>query len=244
MCADGEWHVLPARILAEQIAPVARVTFVGGSVPPHHLEGYLPRVGVDAVAISCTVPSNLAGAARTVAAVHTLGLPALVGGAAFGPDARRADAIGADAWAPTAAAAREVLAGWATGDRPGGVVTPALDRTTEARVRGLTPAIVDEAFALLAERFPPLAAYDEDAVARTREDLTYQLEFLAAAVLVDDERIFLEMVPWLTDLLVARGVPPQAVVAGLRVLDERLTAHGLEAPARIVRRAGEFVPGT
>jgi hypothetical protein len=63
-----------------------------------------------------------------------------------------------------------------------------------------------------------MADYDERQIARTGEDLVFIVRFLAAALLTADHTIFGDFLDWLQNLLVQRGVPPQALVAGLEAL--------------------------
>jgi hypothetical protein len=80
-------------------------------------------------------------------------------------------------------------------------------------------------------RLPPMAGYTKTQLARTREDLGYILQFLEAALLTDDPRIFLdEFLPWLTRVLTCqrgrrrpgstrgrtRRLPPQPAAARTR----------------------------
>lgn len=244
VCADGEWHVLPARMLAERLVQADyRVTFIGGSVPPEHLHGYLPTLHVDAVAISCTLALNLAGAARSVAAVHALGLPAVVGGAAFGTDDRRATAIGADGWAPDADVALAVLERWHHADHLTVRATPRLNEGEQADLLRLVPELVDEAFDVLRARIPAIADYSDWQLDRTRDDLGYHLRHLASAILVGDDAVYLDMIPWLTDLLLARGLVPQVVHATIDILDEVLAPRGMAQARRILVAAHAAVPG-
>jgi methanogenic corrinoid protein MtbC1 len=97
-CAEGEWHTLPARLAAHRLrAEGHNVLFLGPSLPPDHLDDYLLRVRASVFALSCTLSANLIGARRCVEAAHTAAVPVIVGGAAFDPAGRRAEAIGADA---------------------------------------------------------------------------------------------------------------------------------------------------
>ena len=96
-CAEGEWHALPPRIAAALAAEAgADVTVLGPSMPAAHLQRRLGAGDVDVLALSCTVPTNLLGAARCVAAGHAAGVPVVVGGRAFAGRQQRAAAIGAD----------------------------------------------------------------------------------------------------------------------------------------------------
>ncbi|MEV5710360.1 cobalamin-dependent protein, partial [Actinoallomurus sp. NPDC052274] len=114
-CVDGEWHALPARLLAETLRLRGwHVDFLGAQVPVPHLIDHLHRTGPDALALSSSIPTRLPTAHATITASQAAGVPVMAGGAAFGPDGRYADRLGADAWAPDArtAAARleEILA--------------------------------------------------------------------------------------------------------------------------------------
>jgi hypothetical protein len=95
--------------------------------------------------------------------------------------------------------------------------------------------LVEAAMGELFLRFPPLAGYSETQFARTREDLGYILQLLEAALLTDDPRLFLEeFLPWLTNLLTARGLPAGVVHVGLEALGAVLDAfpRGRELIAR------------
>lgn len=238
-CAAGEWHVLPARLLAEELADAGfRVTFAGGSVPPQHLIDTVRSLAPDVVAVSCTLSLNLTGAARTIAAVHAAGRPALAGGAAFGADTRRAEAVGADAWAGDLAGAARIVAhlisaGEPPADRRARPADREVDRLSRAEER-----LVEAAYRGLGERFPDLAGYSPWQIERTREDIAYHLRYLASAVMVADDRVYLEMVAWLVDLLAARGVPARAVELTIELLAELAAAEELPESRRILDLAG------
>ncbi|WP_264001642.1 cobalamin B12-binding domain-containing protein, partial [Mycolicibacterium gadium] len=109
-CVDGEWHVLPARLLAEVLRLRGwRVDFLGAQVPTPHLIAHLHRHGPDAVALSCSIPSRLPLAHAAITACQAAGVSVLAGGAAFGPQGRYAFQLGADGWAPDARGAADVL---------------------------------------------------------------------------------------------------------------------------------------
>src|SRR4028119_1449022 len=56
-CAEEEWHVLPARMLTEQLRTRGwDVIFLGGSVPADHLRTFITRRPPVAAAISCSIP--------------------------------------------------------------------------------------------------------------------------------------------------------------------------------------------
>ncbi len=225
-CAEGEWHSLAARMAAEVLRLHGwQVTFLGASTPADHLRRFLAEVGAVAVVVSCSVPIFLAGALRSVQAAQSEGIPVLVGGRALGPDDLRASRLGADGWAPDPVAAARLLSDWrqqppAVGRRPAGM------RDAEPlELEASRPDLVDAAMNELFLRFPPLAGYSETQLARTREDLGYMLQFVEAALLTDDPRIFLdEFLPWLTQVLTSRGLPAGVVTVGLEALAAVLDA--------------------
>jgi hypothetical protein len=87
----------------------------------------------DLLALSCTLPPNLVGAAHCVRAAHEAGVPVVAGGRMFGSTPRRGRAIGADGWAahPFALmAAAPVLAQRDTVIDPEAVLLDAVDDVT------------------------------------------------------------------------------------------------------------------
>lgn len=74
-----------------------------------------------------------------------------------------------------------------------------------------------------------MTSYNDAQLARTREDLAFIVQFVAAARLVDDPDVLTEFLAWLRTLLGNRGVPPLAMDAGLRVLAPLI--GDLDAPA-------------
>jgi methanogenic corrinoid protein MtbC1 len=225
-CAEGEWHSLPARMAAEVLRLHGwQVTFLGASTPADHLRRFVAEVGSVGVVVSCSVPIFLGGALRSVQAAQSAGVPVLVGGRALGSDDLRARRLGADGWAPDPGAAADLLGDWrqqppAVGKRPAGI------RVAEPlELEAARPELVEAAMSALFLRFPPLAGYSEAQLARTQEDLGYILQFLEAALLTDDPRIFLEeFLPWLTRVLTSRGLPAGVVTVGLEALGAVLDA--------------------
>jgi hypothetical protein len=219
-CAEGEWHSLPARMAAEVLRLHGwQVTFLGASTPADHLRRFLSEVGAVGAVISCAVPIFLGGAQRSIQAAHAAEVPALVGGRAFGCDDLRARRLGADGWAADAVAAASLLGEWrrqppAVGRRP-----VAMREPESLELEAVRPELVEAAMGELFLRFPPLAGYSEPELARTREDLGYILQFLEAALLTDDPRIFLDdFLPWLIRVLSSRGLPAGVVTVGLEAL--------------------------
>lgn len=220
-CAEEEWHVMPALMLAEQLrASGWDVVFLGASTPADHLRRFLDAGRPAAVALSCTVPLHLPGARRSVSASHAAGVPALAGGAAFGDAPGRAAAIGADAWAPDAGSAATILTEWVNSSPV--LAAPTADETPGLALAAERPALTERAMSALAARYPPLAHYTAWQLARTREDFGYIIRFTEASILTKDDTIVTDFAAWLASVLAARDLPDHIVPLSIGVLRECL----------------------
>ncbi len=229
VAADGEWHVLPARLATRTMERAGlRVHFLGGSVPPTDLVRALPDAGVEALAISVTLSRHLPGAARTVAAAHAAGLPALVGGQAV--TEARARQLGADGYAASPELATELLISWHEQGPPSLLSRPSLQTRAAAELHAARRPLVDAiAQALGFDPAPPdpapsVAPPDGGAIGSVVEELEIHLAHLEAAVLLDDASLYHDGVRWLADVLAARG---RAAELGrqLAVLSDMLAEH-------------------
>ncbi|MFA9443986.1 B12-binding domain-containing protein [Egicoccus sp. AB-alg6-2] len=219
--ADGEWHALPARLAEHAFACVGLDTvFLGAGLPATDVARTLPALGVDALAVSVTMPSNLTGAARTVAAGHSAGLPVLLGGGAS--SVSRARALGADAHAPSVEAGTQTVLGWIRHrTRPTGIA-----RLRDAEADGLRRArtrLLSEAVTAVEDGVA--AAGTDAAIDQTVEDLEQLYDHLAAAVLVDDPAVFTDVVPWLADVHRGRRLPTTLLALELGALESVLADH-------------------
>ena len=224
-CVDGEWHALPARLVAETLRLRGwQVDFLGAHVPTPHLISHLHTTGPDAVALSCSLATRLPTAHATITACQAAGIPVLVGGAAFGADGRYARLLGADAWAPDAESAVARLA-----EQP--VVTPAYPELGDPFTT--LPHLVDQEYTLLSrnrrqlveqamtglqERLPAMSAYSDQQCEHTREDLGHIADFLIAALYVDQAQILADFLAWTSDILDARNVPARSLLTALDVI--------------------------
>lgn len=222
-CVDGEWHALPVRILAEVLRLDGwRVDFLGANVPGRHLVTHLHQTGPDAVALSCMLPTRLPRAHAATIACRSAGVPVIAGGRGFGADGRHAGSVGADAWAPDAEAAAQRLARqWPPpiGDPHGHTDLGGDEYTFVVRQR---PELIGAGYARLAGLYPPMASYDQRQRDATAEDLGHLVDFLAAALYVQDAGIFTDFVTWTAAVLAARAVPAAALTVGLEVLAGQL----------------------
>jgi diguanylate cyclase (GGDEF)-like protein len=217
-CAEGDFHALAAQMFGETLREHGvGVTVLGASSPADVVAEFLVRSGADALAISCSVPVYFPGALRLVDAAHRAGIPVIAGGRAFGCDSRRAERLGSDAWALTAADAAAIVLGWKS--RP-----PSVNREPTAvdpvalQLAAQADALGSAALGGLAGCWLPPTDDDERQIIRTRKALVVIVRFLAATLLTADQSIFSDSLNWLQHLLVPRGIPPQALIARLEAL--------------------------
>ncbi|MFJ5776928.1 B12-binding domain-containing protein [Streptomyces sp. NPDC093094] len=227
-CVDGEWHALPARLLAEVLRHRGyQVDFLGAQVPTRHLIADLHRTAPAAVALSSSLPVRLPAAHTAITAVQATGVPVLVGGAAFGTDGRHARLLGADAWAPDAAAAADILAKGLPRPAPGAVrqgvedLPHLIDQEYTLVLRGRRQ-LVRNTLSGLRERLPAMRAYTDAQAERTAEDVAHIVDFLACALYTDDSRLFTGFLDWTGDVLEARQVPAMVLDPALALLQDEL----------------------
>ncbi|MFB4270379.1 B12-binding domain-containing protein [Nonomuraea sp. GTA35] len=226
-CIDGEWHAFPARLLAEVLRVRGwQVDYLGAQVPTPHLVAHLHLTNPDAVALSSSLAIRLPAAHAAITACQAAGTPVVAGGAAFGPDGRYARLLGADAWAPDARAAADLLAAGPLPRRTTSREEPRqlADREYTELTRSAGD-LVRDIVADLTRRMPQLAGYTEQQLGRTAEDVAYLVDFLRAALYVDDPELFSSFVGWMTSVLAARGIPESAVPAALDALADRVTGY-------------------
>lgn len=217
--AEGEWHVTPLRMGALLLREQGwRVRLLGASTPADHLRRTLRHLRADVAAVHCAMPNNLAGVPAVVAAAHDVGLPVMAAGSGFGPDDRRAARLGCDGWAPDPAAGARLAEAWLDDPPPPGEVVPSPHRDELDALRRTRQELVDDAMRRLEDALPMVASYDQHEREHTRRDLHHILDAAAVTLLVDDPRIFEDLLAWLQMVLVARGVPAAALDAGLQAL--------------------------
>lgn len=227
-CADGEWHALPARLLAEVLRMRGwQVDYVGAHVPTSHLIPHLRDTRPDALALSCSIPTRLPTAHAAIISSQAAGMTVLAGGAAFGTDGRFAYQLGADAWAPDAKGAAERLrTGFpsvsAASSRQPAEDLPHLADQEHALVGRSATQLVKGTLAQMVDRFPPMRAYGEVQRRHTGEDVAQIVEYLATALYVDDDALFAEFITWTAGILAARGVPAASLHPALDLLAEQL----------------------
>lgn len=227
-CVDGDWHALAARIVAEILAARGwTVIFLGASCPIDGLQRQLLAVEADALLLSCSMPALLPAAARAVQAARAVEVPVLAGGRGFGADGLRARSLGTSGWAATPAAADALLELW-RGNPP--TDTPALVHASgeledlEHRRDELVASAFD---GLLLTR---LAVGGEAHRSLIRDVLDLTVRTLAAALLLNDERILIDQMDWSRRVLIARDLPGD-------LLDDSLEALAAATDDRLPRSA-------
>lgn len=226
-CVDGEWHGLPARLLAEVLKLRGwRVDYLGAQIPTPHLIVHLHSTRADAVALSSSIPTRLPTAHAAITACQAIGVPVLVGGAAFGPEGRYAQRLGADAWAPDARAAADLLARRPPPrPEPGHQQFDDLPHLADQEytlVSRSSAALVRQVFTALEDAFPAMRSYGDAQRERTAEDLAHIVDFLATSLYLDDEDLFTGFITWTAHILVARGVPASSLPPALDLLAREL----------------------
>lgn len=196
-CPEGEWHTLPARMTAVvATSPSTRVTTLGPSLPADQLARRLSAGDVDLLAVSCTMPINLLGAASCIRVAHEHDVAVIVGGRAFGDSPLRAKALGADGWSNDPAA----LLG-----SPPAQTGVAVEAPLEVlMLDAVDAAVVELAYERMVAAFPRLATMNPSQQARTREDFGWMARYTAAALLTGDPLIVDELLLWLCSLLAGR----------------------------------------
>lgn len=202
VCAEGEWHGLPARMASELLMLQGwRVTYLGPATPAVHLRAYLADADADAVGVSCSIAGNLPGAARTVRVARQLGFTVVAGGQGFGTSSRRARAIGADGWCPAIDDTFDLDA----------VVWP---RVTEpdhdgdwARIDHDRLEVTRRALRWLADHGRTGGIDTSDWLEHLVMDVEDVVRHVSAALLCDDPSVLRDHRRWLAQLLAATGAP-------------------------------------
>jgi len=207
--AEHDAHAIGARVVASALALEGfRVLFLGASVPGEDLGDYLELHQPLALALSCSIPTALVGAARSVAAAHVAGVPVVGGGRAFANE-RRATRIGLDAFARVPREAVDHLRAWegAPPEHFGSVPEPVPERRP------------------LANRSPRLIATVLEATAdgeTRRVDLADELErvlmVVEGALLLDEPGMIEDHIQWLRATGPAHGFQREMVDRALLML--------------------------
>jgi methanogenic corrinoid protein MtbC1 len=219
-CVEDESHSIPARMFGELLRQRGwSVDFLGAWIDPATLADLLWDIQPVAVAVSCSVPMNVIGAAQVIDASHAAGFPVLAGGR--GLTRQRARKLGADQHVGDLAAAVATLQLW-RGSAVPVIVAPRPGSKESGDLLLDQKAIVDDTMSALYRRLPSMATFSDRQLSRTRADYVYILRFLAAAVLIDDLELFTDFLLWLREILLRTGLPATVLPLSLEVLRTQL----------------------
>lgn len=190
-CAEGDTHSLPARMVAAYLVFLGwRSVFLGAGQPASDLGAFLHEQPPEALILACAMATALPGARECIRVAHEAGVPVLAGGRGFGPDGRRAYALGADAWTADPGEIDVILNNWRPDPAAAEAKAPHggedLLRLEERRA-----GVVARALALLGEQ-----PGDRANPAQFRPDLELLLDALAASLLLDDAQAVTELAAW------------------------------------------------
>ncbi len=219
--AEHDPHVLGARVVASALALEGfRVLFLGASVPAEDLQDYLDLHQPLALALSCSVPTALVGAARCIASAHEVAIPVVGGGRALGDD-QRAQRLGVDALARVPNDAVERLRAWETA--PPRHLAPVPEPVPEHRL------LADRGRWLITTVLEKVATHARPK-AGLYEELGRVLQVIEGALLLDEPGLIGEHVRWLRATGPAHGLLrptlDEALVALATAMDNDLNRAG------------------
>jgi methanogenic corrinoid protein MtbC1 len=213
--AEQDAHALGGRVVASCLSLEGfRVLFLGARVPADDLGDFLEMQAPLALALSCSIPAILAGAARSVEAAHSLGLPVVAGGRALATS-ERSRRLGVDAFARDPAEAVAILRAWDVSppEQLAPAPAPIPERTTFA---ARSPAFVSAAIDATAN-----GSRSELALA---DELTRVLQVVESALLVEEPDLVAQQVHWLRDTGPTYGFERARIDAALTALADAMDA--------------------
>jgi len=194
--AEHDAHALGGRVVASALALEGyRVMFLGASLPATDLADFLDLHHPFALALSCSIPSALVGAARAIDASHALAIPVVGGGRAL-PTHERAIRLGFDALARVPGDAVKILRAWEL--TPPGALNAAPGPIPE-RV-----AFASRSHALVAAAMA--ATTVGDATPALAEEMQRVLQVVESALLVEEPALIEDHVAWLRETGPAHGI--------------------------------------
>jgi len=218
--AEHEAHALGGRVVASALALEGfRVLFLGASVPADDLADFLDLQQPLALTLSCSIATALAGAARSVAAAHEVGVPVIGGGRAL-PTEVRAARLGFDALARAPRDAVEILRAWELSHPERLVVAP--DPIPEHA------ALARRSDALVATAIE-VSANGEAGGVELAEELHRVVQVVEGALLLGESDLIDEQVDWLQHTGVSHGFSPAHVEAALMALADAMDGDLLRA---------------
>jgi methanogenic corrinoid protein MtbC1 len=228
-CVEREWHALPALVVTLTLrARGCQVTYLGASTSRDHLVSAILDIGPRAVLLSASLASSLPRVRRQIEATRGTGTPVVVGGRAFDELGRRAQRLGATAYAPSPELALELVGGLPLHVAPAAPLRHpgAFEaRSIEAERDTISRDVVLAAGGALglAEDGDHVPAGDWRAVLATF--VPHLVDCVAGTLLTEDPTAFAETRAWLGEVLTHRGAAPDALAVVEDALVQRLHDH-------------------
>lgn len=210
--AEREWHGLPALLLTARLEFEGRsIVHLGADVSTVALQMAVDDHAPRAVLVSASLSSSLVFARRHVETATAAGVPVVVGGTAFDAAGKRAERIGATAYASSANDVAPLI-----GDLPA-QVEPVLPLRSEAAREAY--ALSTGAGATAGRVQARLAQLGVQRAQIISDQLLHVVGALGAALLTDDPTILTDARDWLADVGRARGAEDavRAMWAGLAI---------------------------
>jgi len=231
--AEKDDHSLPARAVAAHLLYLGyRTSFLGANVPGDDLREFLQIETPSSLVLSAAMTTHLLGARAVIEAAHSVGVPVIAGGKAFGESGNWAESVGADAWVGSLRDVSDAV------DR-----LVDRDHTTLKQPSPLPQDLEDlmaVRSALLAEAEDELAGTSDGPVPnRLRDELELLLSAVEGAILTDDEVLLIDMLAWQQTALGAHDFDGSVVAEALQIaLDASETTAG-----SLLSRARERLKG-
>jgi methanogenic corrinoid protein MtbC1 len=218
---QGEWHVMPARLVAGVWNCLGwEVVALTPSLPADDLRALAAAERTRIAGVSCSLVSNLVPAWQTISVLRGCGYRVVVGGRAFDAVADVAQILGADAHERDPVRASNLLATW--------VYAAAMPSRQAAREQQWAqiepvwcqlPKLVEQAMVVATE----LAEVAMPAEV-TRQDLTLIARTSCAAALTGKMELLGQHMRWYATLMDSTGTNPATGQALLWSLDRVLPA--------------------
>ncbi|MDR6175762.1 methanogenic corrinoid protein MtbC1 [Nocardioides zeae] len=201
VCAEREWHALPALMLTARLEEEGHaVAYLGADVSTLALQRAIADHEPRATLVSASLASSLVFVRRHVETSTASGVPVVVGGAAFDAGGLRSRRLGITAQALDPADVGDLLA-----YLPRRVPAVAPLRTDAAREAFALLAAIDTHTDVVSQR---VARRGGSGTATVLDQVPHVLGSLAAALLTDDPSIVGETRAWLDAVGDARHCDP------------------------------------
>lgn len=218
---EGEWHVMPARLVAGVWNCLGwDVVALTPSLPADDLRALAAAESTRVAGVSCSLVSNLVPAWQVISVLRDCGFRVVVGGRAFDAVLEVAEVLGADGHERDPVRASALLADW--------VEQAWLPSRPAARVQEWAqietvwlqlPSLVEHAVVVAIE----LAGVTMPATV-TRQDLSLIARTSCAAALTGRVELLSQHMSWYRELLELSGMDPATGQALLWSLDRVLPA--------------------